>query len=153
SVLGTLAELQSVRDGSGKNAASSLLSFSVLSLLFCLPPFFNFTVSKIHVIFVYTPSNGNTPLTNKPVPLWISEMGAGPNDQPKFLTSMCRYIQERELNWAWWPLNVGKKPNSEEIETWGLVNSDWNKSLDDWRLKLIQQLMNTQNDQFKEVNH
>ena len=102
---------------------------------------------------VFQNNDKNTPLTNKPVPLWISEMGAGPNDQPKFLTSMCRYIQERELNWAWWPLNVGKKPNSEEIETWGLVNSDWNKSLDDWRLKLIQQLMNTQNDQFKEVNH
>ena len=102
---------------------------------------------------VFQNNSQNTTLIDNPVPLWISEIGVGPNDQPKFLTSMCRYIQERELSWTWWPLNVGKKPNSEEIETWGIVNSKWNKPLDDWRLKLIQQLMSTQNGQFKEVNH
>jgi hypothetical protein len=95
----------------------------------------------------------NIPITNKPVPLWISEMGAGPSDHPKFLASLCRYIQERELSWAWWPLNTGKKPNSEELETWGLVNSDWNNPLEDWRLKLVQQLIDTQNRQFEKGIH
>lgn len=62
-------------------------------------------------------------------------------DQPVFLENLCRYIQERDLSWAWWPLNTGLKPDSEEMETWGLVNEKWDQPLDDWRLPVIQQLM------------
>ena len=78
---------------------------------------------------------------DQPFPLWISEMGVGPMDQPAFLENLCRYIQERDLSWAWWPLNTGLKPDSEEMETWGLVNEKWDQPLDDWRLPVIQQLM------------
>ena len=86
-------------------------------------------------------SKGRRTGADHPFPLWISEMGVGPMDQPVFLENLCRYIQERDLSWAWWPLNTGLKPDSEEMETWGLVNEKWDQPLDDWRLPVIQQLM------------
>ena len=74
-------------------------------------------------------------------PIWISEMGAGPEDKPDFLENLCHYIKERDLSWAWWPLNTGLKPGSDEMETWGLIDQQWKYPIDDWRLKVIQRLM------------
>jgi len=85
---------------------------------------------------------GKLPMdTDQSFPLWISEMGVGPMDKPEFLENLCCYIKERNLSWAWWPLNTGLKPDSKDMETWGLINAQWQQPLDDWRLSVIQRLM------------
>lgn len=43
--------------------------------------------------------NGNLPTeAGQPFPLWISEMGVRPIDQPAFLKNLCSYIQEWDLS-------------------------------------------------------
>lgn len=69
-------------------------------------------------------------------PIWLSEFGIGRNDEGqggRWFAHIVRYLKENDIDWAWWPLNVGNKPGTQEEESWGLVSDDWTEALNDWR--------------------
>ncbi|EPG75978.1 glycoside hydrolase, family 5 [Leptospira fainei serovar Hurstbridge str. BUT 6] len=85
-------------------------------------------------------------------PVWVSEFGASPsttNDQDKqWLQNLVDYLIERDLDFAFWPLNGN--------DEWGLVSSDWSRTLkDDWRFAQLNRLLTYSGNQGQSVfaNH
>jgi endoglucanase len=62
------------------------------------------------------------------VPVWVGEFGTQDACEPWF--SLIRtYLADRHFGWAYWPLNGTPSEGgaqSHNVETWGLLNSDWN---------------------------
>lgn len=78
-------------------------------------------------------------------PIWFGEWGYSQENLlsselfPKF---MHRFLKESNLDWAWWPLNVGKKPASQENESWGLLSDNWHDlKRDDPRIIKLKELI------------
>lgn len=70
-------------------------------------------------------------------PVWVSEFGAGPKDDPKWLNYFVRYLRENDLDWCMWPLNNGVRGGNGSVEEWGVVTTDWKRRLTDWRTKVL----------------
>ena len=79
-------------------------------------------------------------------PIWVGEWGYSLKDHldPKnyFSQHILRYLKETDIDWAWWPLNVGIKPGSNQKETWGLLEENWKElKKNDVRLEQIKGLI------------
>jgi hypothetical protein len=44
------------------------------------------------------------------------------------VVAWCRYIRERDLDWAWWQIDGQQGPSRtlKDMETYGLLNTTWN---------------------------
>jgi hypothetical protein len=72
-------------------------------------------------------------------PVWVGEFGTGPFDDENWFTQFTAYLAETDLDFAFWPLNVGPQ-STGGTETWGLVTQDWQRPIDDWRTRLLRSL-------------
>ncbi len=70
-------------------------------------------------------------------PIWISEFGAGPNENPNWFNHFVRYVRENDLDWCIWPLNNGVRADKSAVEEWGFVSGDWQRPIVDWRTSLL----------------
>jgi hypothetical protein len=80
-------------------------------------------------------------LEEKRCPVWVSEFGAdlSNEDEMKWLRIFTELLQELDADWAYWPLNVGPKPECGCDEAYGMLAKDWTRvSTDqDERLQLL----------------
>ena len=78
-------------------------------------------------------------------PIWFGEWGYSQENlhsAEHFPNFMHRFLKESGLDWAWWPLNVGYKPASEDYESWGLLAENWQDlKKNDPRLLKIKELI------------
>jgi len=69
-------------------------------------------------------------------PVVLGEFGTSRSDD--FWRALVRYVAERDLDFAYWPLN-GQKWNHDEgklvEETYGLLDSSWTGVRHDWKLR------------------
>ena len=69
-------------------------------------------------------------------PVWVGEIGA-PNSPSRrdfhYWTNLMRYLRECDADFAYWAINP-RKPNSNSIETYGLLHDDWETPVYDYRL-------------------
>lgn len=70
-------------------------------------------------------------------PVWLSEFGCSPDESNReWFTNMVRYIRERDMGWAYWPLNAGPKADGGG-EPYALLEDDWITPRQDWRIDLL----------------
>lgn len=77
-------------------------------------------------------------------PVWVSEFGADPENgyDKQWFERFVRFLVAMDVDWAYWPLNVGRKPGSEEGEPYGMLNPDWTpKPKGDARLDILDELL------------
>eukprot|EP00930_Biecheleria_cincta_P028717 TRINITY_DN20027_c0_g1_i1.p1 TRINITY_DN20027_c0_g1~~TRINITY_DN20027_c0_g1_i1.p1 ORF type:complete len:487 (-),score=50.25 TRINITY_DN20027_c0_g1_i1:196-1611(-) len=80
-------------------------------------------------------------------PVWISEFGAdlGSHEEMMWLRRFVAILAKFDVDWAYWPLNVGPKPGTGSQsgigagdEAYGMLGSDWKpKPSGDERLELL----------------
>jgi len=56
---------------------------------------------------------------------------------------MLRYIEEKEIDFAYWPLNGQKRANSSEPDVYSLLNMDESTVRDDWKVHQLQHVINS----------
>jgi len=78
-----------------------------------------------------------------PHPVWLSEFGEGPKGNKKWFDMITRYMDDKDLDFAYWPLNGGAQFESGAAETYGLITSDYKTPLNDWRQGLLNKLLKT----------
>eukprot|EP00747_Dinoflagellata_sp_TGD_P077191 gnl/TRDRNA2_/TRDRNA2_159479_c0_seq2.p1 gnl/TRDRNA2_/TRDRNA2_159479_c0~~gnl/TRDRNA2_/TRDRNA2_159479_c0_seq2.p1 ORF type:complete len:460 (+),score=54.69 gnl/TRDRNA2_/TRDRNA2_159479_c0_seq2:52-1431(+) len=74
-------------------------------------------------------------------PVWISEFGANLSDPTEmaWLEEFTKVMGKADVDWAYWPLNVGPKPGGEGDEAYGMLKPDWTvKDGGDRRIELLQ---------------
>ncbi|WP_246050470.1 glycoside hydrolase family 5 protein [Leptospira langatensis] len=81
-------------------------------------------------------------------PVWVSEFGASPSTtldtDKEWLKRLVDYLIERDMDFAFWPLNGN--------DEWGLVSSDWSRTLkDDWRYQDLGRLLSATGNQGQPV--
>merc|ERR1711948_217450 len=74
-------------------------------------------------------------------PVWASEFGCNaecPNDM-RWFQQFIDFLVEKDVDWAYWPLNVGPKPGSGDGESYGMLDEkSWTpKAEPDSRLELL----------------
>lgn len=76
-------------------------------------------------------------------PVWLSEFGADLNNEYEHIWFMrlCRYLQRKDVEFAYWPLNVGPKPGSNDDEPYGFLTNDWQPRWSDARYQALRQLL------------
>lgn len=77
--------------------------------------------------------------------MWVSEFGAdlSNHEEMRWLRDFTEVLQDLDADWAYWPLNVGAKPECGSNEAYGMLNpDDWSRvSADqDERLELLGRL-------------
>jgi len=73
-------------------------------------------------------------------PVWVSEFGGSLDSQEdmRWLADFVAYLASVEADWAYWPLNVGEKPDNGGGEPYGMLADDWTPKLEgDQRLWLL----------------
>lgn len=76
-------------------------------------------------------------------PVWISEFGADLSniEEMRWLKDFVGILAEHEADWAYWPLNVGPKPECGGDEAYGMLAACWKpKHEGDRRLELMEQI-------------
>jgi len=73
----------------------------------------------------------------EPAPVWLGEFGTAENNL--WWRYMMRYMQEREIDWAYWSLNGQKRTN--ESESYGIFDDDSKTIRHQWKLNDLQALM------------
>jgi len=78
-------------------------------------------------------------------PVWVSEFGADLSNQAemRWLRDFTEVLQDLDADWAYWPLNVGPKPECGSNEAYGMLNpDDWSRVSPDQdeRLELLSRL-------------
>mmetsp|Transcript_10130 Transcript_10130/g.19552 ORF Transcript_10130/g.19552 Transcript_10130/m.19552 type:complete len:406 (+) Transcript_10130:3-1220(+) len=60
-------------------------------------------------------------------PVWVSEFGGndGSADEMRWLRMFIDFLVEKDADWAYWPLNVGPKPDSGNDEPYGMLSAEW----------------------------
>lgn len=81
-----------------------------------------------------------TPETYYSAPVWLSEFGASPSNSnaadQEWLRRLTDVLIERDIDFAYWPLNGN--------DEWGLLSSDWSRTLkSDWRFQHLNRLLST----------
>jgi len=76
-------------------------------------------------------------------PVWLSEFGADRNNPKEMMwfERMCRYLAHRDVDFAYWPLNVGQKPGGGGDESYGFLANDWTPRWCDPRLRMLSELL------------
>lgn len=76
-------------------------------------------------------------------PIWLSEFGADMHKEveSQWFDRICRYLESKDADFAYWPLNVGPKPGGEGDESYGLLTNDWLPRWADARVQALRQLM------------
>mmetsp|Transcript_11175 Transcript_11175/g.25007 ORF Transcript_11175/g.25007 Transcript_11175/m.25007 type:complete len:844 (+) Transcript_11175:30-2561(+) len=76
-------------------------------------------------------------------PVWLSEFGADRNNPREMMwfERMCRYLAHRDVDFAYWPLNVGQKPGGCGDESYGFLANDWTPHWFDPRLRMLSELL------------
>ena len=90
--------------------------------------------------FAVTPSQAYT------APVWLSEFGVGGVSDEMghtWLEHISRYLQDTDIDFAYWAVNAGAKP-SGEMEPFAWLDLDWQTPLDDWRKDVLQPLFTPQ---------
>jgi aryl-phospho-beta-D-glucosidase BglC (GH1 family) len=72
-------------------------------------------------------------------PVWLSEFGGHTGTSPEWFENITRYLKERDIDFAYWPLNSGQKLDGYK-ESFSLINTDWTAPLKDWRWDHIKKL-------------
>lgn len=76
-------------------------------------------------------------------PVWVGEFGAGHNPSEgdaHYWTNLMRYLKSLDADFGYWAINP-RKPKDNEVETYALVEDDWETPILDYRMKDLQQLM------------
>ncbi|CAE8726758.1 unnamed protein product [Polarella glacialis] len=75
-------------------------------------------------------------------PVWLSELGADLNNEYElsWFNRVCLYLEQKDADFAYWPLNVGRKPGGDEDEGYGILTNDWQPRWSDPRLKVLRRL-------------
>lgn len=75
-------------------------------------------------------------------PVWLSEFGANVEQDfdRAWFEKMCLYLECKDVDFAYWPLNVGPKPGSNENEAYGLLTNDWQPRWWDARVQALRRL-------------
>jgi len=74
-------------------------------------------------------------------PVWLGEFGT--NVDSLWWRYMLRYIEEKEIDFAYWPLNGQKRANSSEPDVYSLLNMDESTVRDDWKVHQLQHVINS----------
>jgi len=75
-------------------------------------------------------------------PVWVSEFGADLSNPEEvgWLRDFTSLLAEKDVDWAYWPLNVGPKPGCGEDEAYGVLDARWRpKANSDLRLDLLRE--------------
>ncbi|CAK9103306.1 4-beta-glucanase) [Durusdinium trenchii] len=72
-------------------------------------------------------------------PVWVSEFGSGSQGYDfRWLSRFVEILGKMEVDFAYWPLNVGPKPGCGGDESYGMLAADWTlKEEPDERLELL----------------
>lgn len=70
-------------------------------------------------------------------PIWLGEFGTDEDNQ--WWRYLIRYLHERDVGFAYWPLNGEKR--TDEIEWYGLLMEDSSTVRHSWKLEALQQLI------------
>eukprot|EP00930_Biecheleria_cincta_P049893 TRINITY_DN35098_c0_g1_i1.p1 TRINITY_DN35098_c0_g1~~TRINITY_DN35098_c0_g1_i1.p1 ORF type:complete len:540 (-),score=56.28 TRINITY_DN35098_c0_g1_i1:107-1693(-) len=84
-----------------------------------------------------------TVLKNDVCPVWVSEFGADLSNpwEMRWLKEFVGVMASLDVDWAYWPLNVGPKPSCRTNEAYGILDSSWQpQDISDDRLELMQSL-------------
>jgi endoglucanase len=77
-------------------------------------------------------------------PVWVSEFGNGEDHNP-WWDNLMRYLREGDFDFAYWAINAGPKPSLEPggggDEGYGLSSSDWVTPDDDFRTRMIREIL------------
>jgi len=79
-------------------------------------------------------------LQNELCPVWVSEFGADAENpqEMQWLEDFVGILAEFDADWAYWPLNVGPKPECGTDEAYGMLELDWRpKAIGDSRLAAL----------------
>jgi len=73
---------------------------------------------------------------NKTAPVWVGEIGSPRAPAARDLhywKNLMRYLQTTDVDVAYWALNP-RKPKDNEVESYGLLEDDWQTPIYDYRL-------------------
>ncbi|CAJ1458513.1 unnamed protein product, partial [Effrenium voratum] len=74
-------------------------------------------------------------------PVWLSELGADlSSGELDWFLKVCKYLEKRDVDFAYWPLNVGPKPGGSDDEAYGILTNDWQPRWADRRLQALRRL-------------
>jgi endoglucanase len=77
-------------------------------------------------------------------PVWIAELGAGTggNDpgERNYWSNLMRFLSDVDADWGYWQLNP-RKVQGNEVETWRLIEDDWDTVVEDFRLDGLKAIM------------
>jgi len=74
-------------------------------------------------------------------PVWLSELGADlSRGELGWFLKVCKYLEAKDADFAYWPLNVGPKPGGSEDEPYGILTNDWQPRWADLRLQALRKL-------------
>jgi hypothetical protein len=77
-------------------------------------------------------------------PVWVSEFGVDPglSEEIEWMRRFVPILAKLDVDWAYWPLNVGPKPTCKTDEAYGMIRLDWLPKLpsSDERLNLLEKL-------------
>ncbi|CAK9009845.1 4-beta-glucanase), partial [Durusdinium trenchii] len=74
-------------------------------------------------------------------PVWLSELGCSLDSELEWFGKVCKYLERKDVDFAYWPLNVGPKPGSgADDEAYGILTNDWQPRWADPRLQALRRL-------------
>lgn len=73
-------------------------------------------------------------------PVWLSELGCSLDTELEWFTKVCQYLDKKDVDFAYWPLNVGPKPGGSDDEAYGILTNDWQPRWADPRLQALRRL-------------
>lgn len=73
-----------------------------------------------------------------PTPFWMGEFGT--NVDSEEWRKIIRFLQEFDLDWAYWPID-GYEFGLKGDESYGILLDDFSTVRHDWKLKQLQEIM------------
>jgi len=73
-------------------------------------------------------------------PVWLSELGCSLDSELTWFGKVCQYLDKKDVDFAYWPLNVGPKPGGSDDEAYGILTNDWQPRWADPRLQALRRL-------------
>ena len=64
-------------------------------------------------------------------PVWLSELGCALDRELHWFQAVCGYLEKKQVDFAYWPLNVGPKPGGSDDERLGQMDKvmAWDASI------------------------
>jgi len=76
-------------------------------------------------------------------PVWLSEFGIGAGSPKRWFDHITRYMDNLDVDFAYWPLNAGLIDAIGKEGTLGLLEKDWKTKINDWRSEYLKKIMGT----------